>query len=107
MARAVTISHTYSEVALPNSRQSCRNATFVMPAIGASTTGGLTGYGPTLNEETTAGTDSRLVVAPAGLVRRRHESGLATDYAPCEAQTMKRERAVQLLGDGSVTTSIA
>nr|BFE47583.1 hypothetical protein GCM10017745_10100 [Saccharothrix mutabilis subsp. capreolus] len=46
MARAVIISQTYSDVGLPNSRQSCRNATLVMPAIGASTTAGSTAYGP-------------------------------------------------------------
>src|SRR5437763_2549408 len=43
-ARVVTISHTYRPA--PCSRHSCRNATFVMPAMGASTTGGSTGYGP-------------------------------------------------------------
>src|SRR3954464_5656652 len=46
-ARDVTISLTYKPA--PCSRQSCRNAWFVMPAIGASTTGAPTSYGPILN----------------------------------------------------------
>ena len=43
-AREVIISHTYSPA--PYSRQSRRYAMFVMPAIGASTTGTSTSMGP-------------------------------------------------------------
>ncbi len=39
-ARLVIISHTYSPA--PYSRHTRRNATFVIPAMGASTTGGST-----------------------------------------------------------------
>src|ERR1700712_3251952 len=43
-ARVVTISQTYRPA--PNSRHSPRKDVLVMPAIGASTTGGHTGNGP-------------------------------------------------------------
>jgi hypothetical protein len=45
-ARVVTISHTYRPA--PCSRHSRRNAMLVIPAIGASTTGGSISYGPSL-----------------------------------------------------------
>ena len=50
-ARAVTISQTYSPLTVParansSSRHRVRNATFVTPAIGASTTGALNARGP-------------------------------------------------------------
>src|SRR6201999_1298276 len=50
-ARAVTISQTYSPLTVPafdcsSSRHSVRNATFVTPAIGASTTGLASVIGP-------------------------------------------------------------
>src|ERR1700752_3552635 len=50
-ARAVTISQTYSPLTVPtfdcsSSRHSVRNATFVTPAIGASTTGLASSMGP-------------------------------------------------------------
>src|SRR5687767_11725202 len=71
-ARVVTISHTYSPERLgfasaqlvprpdvgspaPCSRQSRRKAAVVMPAVGASTTGGSAAYGPMDN-----GTSSRM-----------------------------------------------
>ncbi|GGP15364.1 hypothetical protein GCM10012278_74850 [Nonomuraea glycinis] len=43
-ARVVIISHTNNPA--PCSRQSALNGAFVMPAIGASTTGGHTSIGP-------------------------------------------------------------
>src|SRR5262249_59967243 len=51
-ARVVTISHTYRPA--PCSRQSWRNATLVMPAIGASTTGGSTTYRPSTSPATSS-----------------------------------------------------
>src|SRR3954464_11296304 len=50
-ARAVTISQTYRPLTVPafdcsSSRHSVRNATFVTPAIGASTTGLASSIGP-------------------------------------------------------------
>ena len=58
-ARAVTISQTYSPLTVPtfdcsSSRHSVRNATFVTPAIGASTTGLASAIGSDAQRRATA-----------------------------------------------------
>src|SRR3954466_1475 len=78
-ARVVIISLTYSPP--PYSRHSVRNGWLVMPAIGASTTGGDTTNGPMRSAVALAG----VVVVAAGVTRplsqgrhRADESGAST-----------------------------
>ena len=70
-ARAVTISHTYSPLTVParansSSRHSVRNATFVTPAIGASTTGLASAMGPNRNAGRVASASATMTPALSG-----------------------------------------